>query len=190
MIIILSKIFQNSQQNNSQKINAQINPSTSSANNSDPIKEMQLKQQQTQQELNNAQDASTSAYEDAINSGKKNSGAMVNATLAGAQYISDPKASLAYTGVGLGVALISWISEKREAQRAEMLKREEEERQRRLEELKAVKASLKTSSTVFNFISSTTDYHYTNLKIEIKRKMVKSVSRKDLYDVTVEIHKV
>jgi hypothetical protein len=174
------------EQSNTQREINQNNPSATS----DPVKEMQLKQLQTQQELNNAQDASINAFENSINSGKKTSGAMVDATLAGAQYISDPKASLAYTGVGLAVSLVSWISEKKEAQRAEMLKREEEERLRRLEELKAVKASLKTSSSVFNFISSSTNYHYTNLRIEIKRGMVKSVSRKDLYDVNVEIHKV
>lgn len=163
---------------------------SSSSTKTDPIKDMQLNQQQLQQDLNNAQDASTAAFNNATNNGKKTSGAMVDATLAGAQYISDPKSSLAYTGVGLSVALVSWISEKKEAQRAAMLKKEEEERLSRLEELKRVKASLRTSSIVFDFVKGTTDYHVTNLKINIKHGMVKNIVRKDLYNVSVEIHKI
>ena len=158
--------------------------------NLDPVKEMQLKQQQLQHEFNSAQDASTTAFENALNSGKKTSGAMVDATLAGSQYISDPKASLAYTGVGLSVALISWISEKKEAQRAAMLEREQAERLSRQSELQRMKESLHTSTAVFNFITATTKYHVTNLKINLKHGMVKSIVRKDLYDVSVTVHKV
>ncbi|MCO5239235.1 MAG: hypothetical protein M9904_04205 [Chitinophagaceae bacterium] len=152
--------------------------------------QQEQRSQQTQMELDNAKNVSVGAYQQAINSGKKTSGAMVDATLEGAQYISDPKASLAYTGIGLGVALVSWISEKKEVQRTAMFKREEEERLRRLEELKSIKASLSTSTSVFEFIESTTNYHITNLKIQMKRGMVKSILRKDLYDIEARIYDV
>ncbi len=158
--------------------------------NLDPIKQIQLKQQQLQQDFSNAQGASSTAFETALNSGKKTSGAMLDATLAGSQYISDPKASLAYTGVGLSVALISWISEKKEAQRAAMLEREQAERLSRQSELRRIKESLQTSTLVFNFITATTNYHVTNLKINLKHGMVKSIVRKDLYDVSVTVHNV
>ncbi|MGI8583992.1 MAG: hypothetical protein ACR2KX_17485 [Chitinophagaceae bacterium] len=148
--------------------------------NLDPIKQMQLKQQQTQQELNNAQNASTSAFETALNSGKKTSGAMVEATLAGAQYLSDPKSSLAFTGVGLGVAGLAALGERKEAKRLA-----------RADELKVIKESLQTSTSVFDFMSGVTNYHITSLKVEKKKNgRIKKIIRNDLYDISVTIHKI
>ncbi|MCX6269163.1 MAG: hypothetical protein NTW16_17720 [Bacteroidetes bacterium] len=156
----------------------------------DPVRDMQTKDLQTHMELNNAQNAAMESYQNSVNSGKKESGAWVDATLAGAQNISDPTTSLAYTGAGMGMALISWISENQEAQRTAMLKKEEEERLARLQEYQTMKGSLKTSTTVFNFISGSTDYHFTNLKIESRHGIVKNILRKDLYDIHVELYKI
>lgn len=154
--------------------------SNSSATNSDPIKEMQLKQQQMQQELNTAQNASTSAYENAINSGKKTSGALVDATLAGAQNLSDPKMSLAYAGTGLAVAGLVAISERKEAKM-----------QARQEELSKVKASLSTSNSILNFVSGVTSYHITNLKVVKKSNgRIKNVIRTNLYDMSISIYNI
>lgn len=144
------------------------------------IQQQQQRQQQLQQDLNNAQSASTSAFDNAINSGKKTSGAIVDATLAGAQNISDPKASLAYTGVGLGVAIFAALGERKEAKM-----------QARQEELKEIKASLSSNETVFDFMSGSTDYHITRLKVEMKKNgRIKNVIRTDLYDVSVNIHRI
>gem|GEM_PF-5648086 len=103
----------------------------SSGKFSDPYKQMQVKQQQTQQELTNAQNASMSAYENAINSGKKESGAMLDATLAGAQQIINPTTSLVYTGIGLGISLFQHISEKKaeKKEKEEAIIREVERKQ-------------------------------------------------------------
>ena len=104
---------------------------SSSGSSADPYKQMQLKQQQTQQELTNAQNASMSAYENAINNGKKASGAMLDATLAGAQQISNPTTSLVYTGIGLGISLFEHISEKKaeKKEKEEAIQREQERKQ-------------------------------------------------------------
>lgn len=77
------------------------------------FEEQQRHYQQTQIELGNAKNVSMNAYQEAINSGRKESGAMLDATLAGAQQISDAKSSLIYTGVGLGVSLFMHLSEKK-----------------------------------------------------------------------------
>ena len=66
---------------------------------------------QTQIELENAKTKSMNAYEDAISNGRKESGAMVDATLEGASALSDPTEALVYTGVGLGLALFKHLSE-------------------------------------------------------------------------------
>lgn len=163
----------------------------SSSKRSNPIEDMEYKQQQMQQEFSNGISAADNAYQAAIANGKKGSGAMVDATIAGSSQISDPKTSLAFTGIGFAASIISYISEKKEAQRLATLQRENEERARKLEELKAMKESLKISSSVFNFMSYyNTQYHYTNLKIIFKHGMVKTISRKDLYDVNLKIHKI
>lgn len=73
----------------------------------------QQRYQQTQVELDNAKNVSINAYQAAINSGRKESGAMLDATLAGANEISDAKSALVYTGVGLGLSLISHLGEKK-----------------------------------------------------------------------------
>lgn len=104
--------------------------SGSSIGKSDPIKEIQLKQQQTEQELTNAKNVSMNAYQEAINNGRKESGAMLDATLAGAQQISDPTGQLVYTGVGLGISLFLRQAEKK-AERTEKesaIQREEDHR--------------------------------------------------------------
>lgn len=109
--------------------------STSMGAKSDPVRDMQQKQQQTQQEFSNAQSASDNAYQSAISSGKKTSGAMLDATLAGASQISDPTSSLVYTGVGLAIAWIARSGEKKQERldaeaavrrEAEDIKREED----------------------------------------------------------------
>jgi hypothetical protein len=105
----------------------------SSGSSADPYKQMQLKQQQTQQELNNAQNVSMNAYQEPINSGKKESGAMLDATLAGAQQISDPTTSLVYTGIGLGISLFAHLSEKKAEKKEKASAAEKEEEQKRAE---------------------------------------------------------
>lgn len=93
------------------------------------IQEIKFKQQQLESDLSNAQSASLSAYQNAINTGKKGSGAILDATLAGSQQISDPTYSSIYTGVGLGIALFTHISEKKgeKKQKEELAKQKEEE---------------------------------------------------------------
>lgn len=98
---------------NAPKCDAATIGGANSAASSDPFKQMQLKQQQTQQELTNAQNASMSAYEAAINSGKKTSGAIFDATIAGAQQISSGTGQLLYTGVGFGISLFVRLAEKK-----------------------------------------------------------------------------
>ncbi|MFT3947821.1 MAG: hypothetical protein QM763_13300 [Agriterribacter sp.] len=86
--------------------------------------QQQQRYQQTQMELENAKNASMNAYEAAISSGRKESGAMLDATFAGASQISDSKAALVYTGVGLGLSLAMRLSEKK----AEKAQKEAERR--------------------------------------------------------------
>jgi hypothetical protein len=83
---------------------------------SSTLQNQQQQYQQTQVELESAKNASMAAYTNAINSGASGSSAMVDATLAGAGQISDGKAALIYTGVGLGVSLFMHISEKKAAE--------------------------------------------------------------------------
>lgn len=135
---------------------------------------------QTEPELNNAASASTEAYQNAINSGKKESGAFVDAALSGGQMISDPKTSLAYTGINLGFAGLAFLKERKEAKRLE-----------RLEELQQVKEQMKSSATVFDFISGTTDYNVTQLVLEIKKNgRLKNIIRNDKYSIALQIHEV
>lgn len=91
--------------------------SNSSSGDSDP----QQRYQQTQIELDNAKTVSMSAYQEAINSGKKESGAMLDATLAGAQQISDAKSQLIYAGVGLGISLFTNLAEKKADKEAQKM---------------------------------------------------------------------
>lgn len=83
----------------------------------DQIKEQAAAQQQryeqTQIELDNAKNVSMNAYQEAINNGRKESGALLESALSGGAQISDPTGSLIYTGVGLGVALFTHLSEKK-----------------------------------------------------------------------------
>lgn len=170
----------------------------SSTNAISPIQELQQKEQQQQQELNNAQNASNSAYEQAINNNKKESGAIVDATLAGAQQLSDPKESLAYMGVGLTSALFVYSGERKEARAKEQerLENEKAEEQKAYEEneakrLKALKADLDVNPGLFNFISSTTAYHISSFKGEhASNGALTAIDRMDLYDVNVRIEKV
>lgn len=105
----------------------------------DQIKQQAIEQeqhyQQTQIELDNAKNVSMSAYQNAINSGRKESGAMLDATIEGAQQISDPTSSLIYTGIGLGVSLFTRLAEKKDEARereltATLAEKKEEERRR------------------------------------------------------------
>lgn len=83
--------------------------------------EQQQRFQQTQIELENAKNVSMSAYQQAINSGKKESGALLDATLAGAEQIGDAKSQLIYTGVGLGVSLLTHLSEIKSEKNAQIM---------------------------------------------------------------------
>ena len=150
---------------------------TGAATSADP-KEQKAKQ--TELELNNASNASIEAYQNAINNGKKESGAFVESALAGGQLISDPKTSLAYTGINLGFAGLAFLKERKEAKRLE-----------RLEELKQVKEQMKSSASVFDFISGTTDYNVTQLILETKKNgRLKNILRNDKYSMTLQIHQV
>ena len=164
---------------------------STSTTSSDPLKELQLSQQQTQLELDRARNTAENTYQNAITAGKKDSGAMLDATLAATSQISDPTGQAVYTGVGLGMSLLMHLGEKKEAERAEIQistqKEIAQQNAQRLEKLNNMKRSLSTSSSVFNFIESETSYHITNLKIGIKHGMVKSIVRKDLYDIDVKI---
>lgn len=150
---------------------------SSTGTSNDPIKEMQLKQQQ---EINGAQNAATAAFDNSINSGKKTSGALVDATLAGAQNFSDPKMQLAYSGTGLAVAGLVALSERKEARL-----------EARQAELNKLKESLATSSTILNFASGITSYHITNLRVIKKSNgRIKSVIRTNRYDIYVDISSI
>lgn len=91
------------------------------------LEEQQQRYQKTEMELDNAKNVSMNAYQEAINNGKQQSRAMLDASLAGAQQISDAKSSLIYTGIGLGISLFMHLSEKKAAQ-------EEKEEERRAEQ--------------------------------------------------------
>jgi hypothetical protein len=93
--------------------------------------------QNVQAELDNAKSASMSAYQQAIDNGRAGSGALLDATLSGAQQISDPSTSLVYTGVGLGLSLLSHMGEKKAKRKEAELKRKEMELQQQIEELEA-----------------------------------------------------
>lgn len=95
------------------------------------FEEQQRRYQQTQLDFANAQTAADNAYQAAIASGKKESGAMVEATLAASQQFTDPNAQLATLGVGLAASLfMHWGEKKQERlEREAALKREEERRQ-------------------------------------------------------------
>lgn len=82
----------------------------------------QQRYEQTQIQLNNAQLASDQAYQAAIANGRKGSGALLDATFAGASQISDAQSSLIYTGVGLATSLLMHMGEKK----AERLEKEAE----------------------------------------------------------------
>ncbi|WP_326993725.1 hypothetical protein [Chitinophaga sp. 212800010-3] len=101
------------------------------------VAEQQQRYQQTQMDLTNAQTAANSVYDAAIAGGKKTSGALLDATMAGAREISDPKAQLAYTGVGLAVTLFAHLGEKKQERlEKEAAARREEERKQALIEAK------------------------------------------------------
>ncbi|MBS1920772.1 MAG: hypothetical protein JST17_11010 [Bacteroidetes bacterium] len=95
------------------------------------IDEQQRRYQQTQLDFANAQTAADNAYQAAIASGKKESGAMLDATLAASQQFNDPNAQLATLGVGLAASLfMHWGEKKQERlEREAALKREEERKQ-------------------------------------------------------------
>ncbi len=112
--------------------NANMNAATSGQS---ILAKQQELSRQTEIELDNAKNASLSAYQSAISNGRKESGAILDATLSGAQEISDPTSSLIYTGIGLGIALFTSMSEHKEMQMAkdrEMEKIRNEEKRRKL----------------------------------------------------------
>ncbi len=159
----------------------------------------QLKQgQSTPSGADNTSDAYNSAYQQAINDGRKESGAIVEGTMAGAQQLSDPKESLVYMGVGLTSALFAYSSEKKEAKRKEqqMLQQAMEDEQKAYEAREAqrlglVKASLDVNPALFNFICGSTAYHISSFKGDhASGGALTGIERMDLYDVTVRIEKV
>lgn len=98
----------------------------------------QQRNQQSQLELDNAKDVSMNTYQEAINSGKKESGALLDATLAGAQQINDPHASLVYTGIGLGISLFTHLAEKKAQKREMDLAAQQEEAKKRNEDQRKI----------------------------------------------------
>lgn len=90
------------------------------------LADQQHRYQQTQIELDNAKNVSMNAYQEAINNGKKESGAMLDATLAGAQQISDANSQLIYTGIGLGISLFTHLSEKKAEKNAQIMAQQQE----------------------------------------------------------------
>ncbi|HEX2846814.1 MAG TPA: hypothetical protein VHN59_09715 [Chitinophagaceae bacterium] len=93
------------------------------------LEEQKRRYRQTQIDFSNAQISADNAYSAAIASGKKESGAMLDATLSGAQQISDPTGQLVYTGVGLAVSLVAFLGEKKQERlEKEAAARREEER--------------------------------------------------------------
>lgn len=75
-----------------------------------------------------SQAAATAAYENAISSGRKESGAMLEGFLAAAQQTSDPKLANAYAGTGLALGGLMALAERKAAKKAA-----EEERMRQLQ---------------------------------------------------------
>jgi hypothetical protein len=155
----------------------------------------QLKAAQSQAQSLNSQNAATNAYQSAISNGSAQSTAILDATLAGARQISDPKESLAFTGVGLSVSLISYMSERSQEKKARETaaaeKSEEIERKVKLQRLMQVKQSLSFSTDVFNFISGSTDYHIASLRLEkSKSGENRNIYRRNLYNMNIQIVKV
>lgn len=117
--------------------------------------EQQQRYNQLQIDFSNAQTASDNAYQTAIASGRKQSGAILESTLAGASQISDATNSLVYTGVGLSIALLAHFGEKKE----ERLEREAESRRAEARRLRVIEAKR-------NFISDAlaiNQYGFTDL---------------------------
>lgn len=97
------------------------------------LDDQQQNYKQTQKEYTNAQAAATSAYDAAITSGKKESGAFLDGMLSAAQNTSDPTLGAAYTGTGLVLGGLMALSEKKAAKRAiiaEQERKDELERER------------------------------------------------------------
>jgi len=112
----------------------------------DPIKDMQLRQQQMQSELNNSESAADNAYQTAILNGRKNSEALLDATLAGATQISDPTGQLVYTGVGIALSFIMGSAEKKQ----ERLEKEEALRKEELQKKLLIEAKDKFIRDILN----------------------------------------
>lgn len=83
---------------------------------------------QYEADLEAARNTSMTVYQNELAKGRRESGALAEAIISGAGQISDPTGSLVYTGVGLGLALIKSINEKK------AIKQEQEERERQLQE--------------------------------------------------------
>lgn len=92
------------------------------------IEGQQHRYQQTQLDFANAQTAADNAYQAAIASGRKESGAVLDGTIAASQQFSDPNAQLATLGVGLATSLFLHFAEKKQErlEKEAALKREEE----------------------------------------------------------------
>ncbi len=98
------------------------------------LTEQKQRYEQTQIEFSNARSAADNAYQSAIARGRKESGAMFDATLAGAGQISDPKSSLIYTGVGLAISFFMNRSEKKQERSEKKQERIEKEAEQKREE--------------------------------------------------------
>jgi hypothetical protein len=153
------KAWQNSYQQNQDQLNAINNPKNNQQSQSLQQKQQQLqaqqqliKQQQAQEKLNQVQQqlaeqqqryqqtqiefsiaetAADNAYQSAIESGKKESGAMLDATLAATEQLSDPTSQLTTLGVGLATSLFMHFAEKKQErlEKEAAIKREEERKQ-------------------------------------------------------------
>ncbi|WP_338839674.1 hypothetical protein [Flavobacterium ginsenosidimutans] len=96
------------------------------------LTEHQQRYEKTQIELDNAKNTSMNSYQQSLNNGKKDSEAMLDATLAAANQISDPTGQLAYTGVGLGLSLLMHLGEKKTEKLEDEAKIEEENKRIKL----------------------------------------------------------
>lgn len=104
-------------------------------NSRNEFEQTQLRMQNEQQEIQNAGDLSLQVTNQSLANGKTTSGALVDGFIAGSSQISDLSARRTYLGVGLGMALLSHLGEKKQ----ERLKKEQDEKFEQMQKEKEIK---------------------------------------------------
>jgi hypothetical protein len=99
------------------------------------------------------------AFRDAISAGQRPSGAMVQATLAGAAPIVDPNEAMIYSAVGLGLSGLLAFKEKAAARDAETEVR-----------INNFMRNYETSRSAFSFLQGMTSYTVADLLIKSSKK--------------------